>query len=497
MGGRVQPATLRPARVASLDVLPVFFALSGRRAVVAGSGDAVAWKAELLAAAGADVSVFAPEPGEALVALAGQEPRVVLLRRTWQPGDLAGAALAVAEGHDPAVAAAFHAAARAVGAPCNVIDRPDHCDFQFGTVVNRSPVVIGISTAGAAPVLGQAIRRRIEAILPADIGRWAAAAKAYRSRMAQAVADPLRRRMIWSRFTDRVFAPRLPGAAAPRLDDGLESAAGEDAGVTLVGAGPGSSELLTFAAVRALQLADVILYDALVGPEVLQLARREAERIDVGKRAGRHSCRQDTIITQMIDLARAGRRVVRLKSGDPMIFGRAAEEIDALRDAGVRVDVVPGITAGLALAARLGASLTDRRKTHSVRFVTGHGKDGGLPADMDWRGLADPATTLLFYMAGRTAGPLSCQLIAAGLPPHTPAVAAAGLGTANEQIECCNLVELGKLVVKLGPDQPIIIGIGTAFTRATAATGALILDVQTENIDSHPASRGNVASEPA
>ena len=238
---------------------------------------------------------------------------------------------------------------------------------------------------------------------------------------------------------------------------------------------------------HALQTADVILYDALVGAEALELARREAQRIDVGKRAGRHSCRQDEIIVQMIDLARAGKRVVRLKSGDPMIFGRAAEEIDALREAGVRVDVVPGITAGLALAARLGASLTDRRTAHSVRFVTGHGKDGGLPPDMDWRGLADPETTLIVYMAGRTAGPLSRWLMAAGSPPHTPAVAAAGLGTANEQIVCCNLGELGKLVVKLGPDQPIIIGIGTAFAHPAAATDALILDVQTEDATSRPA----------
>ena len=273
------------------------------------------------------------------------------------------------------------------------IDRT-YCDFQFGTVVNRSPVVIGISTAGAAPVLGQAIRRRIEAILPADIGRWAAAAKALRSRLAQAVADPLRRRMIWSRFADRVFASRPIGAERRISTTCSPIAGGEEAGVTLVGAGPGSPEFLTFGAVRALQLADVILYDALVAPEVLELARREAERIDVGKRAGRHSCRQDQIIAQMIDLARAGKRVVRLKSGDPMIFGRAAEEIDALREAGIAVEVVPGITAGLALAARLGASLTDRRKAHSVRFVTGHGKDGGLPAEMDWIGLADPATTL-------------------------------------------------------------------------------------------------------
>ena len=271
--------------------------------------------------------------------------------------------------------------------------------------------------------------------------------------------------MIWSRFADRVFASRAPGGE-PQLDDLLSDAGGEDPGVTLVGAGPGGPEFLTFGAVRALQLADVILYDALVGPEVLELARREAERIDVGKRAGRHSCRQEEINAQMIDLARAGKRVVRLKSGDPMVFSRAAEEIEALREAGIAVEVVPGITAGLALAARLGASLTDRRSAHSVRFVTGHGKDGGLPADIDWRGLADPATTLVFYMAGRTAGPLSHRLMAAGLPASTAAVAGAGLGTPNERVAIGRLDELEDIVGGLCSREAVIIGVGRSFANA-------------------------------
>ncbi len=471
MGGPVTSATLRPARMAPLDVLPVFLTLAGRKVVVAGNGDPAAWKAELLAAAGAEVRVLAPQPGGALTALAGQEPRVVIERRSWQAADLAGAALAVAEADGRAAAQAFHSAARAAAVPCNIIDCPELCDVQFGTVVNRSPVVIGISTAAAAPVLGQAIRRRIEAILPADIGRWAAAAKAFRGRLAAAVANPLARRMAWSRFADRVFASRSIDGE-PDLDDLLAEGGGE-ANVTLVGAGPGGAEFLTFGAVRALQSADVILYDALVDAAVLELARREAERIDVGKRAGRHSCRQDEIIAQMIALARAGKRVVRLKAGDPMIFGRAAEEIEALRSVGIAVDVVPGVTAGLALAARLGASLTDRRAAHSVRFVTGHGSSGGLPADLDWRGLADPATTLVFYMAGCTAEPMSRRLMAEGLAADTPVVAAAALGTADEQIVRGSLGETGSLVAELGPGRPTIIGIGAAFACPRIASSAI------------------------
>ena len=202
--------------------------------------------------------------------------------------------------------------------------------------------------------------------------------------------------------------------------------------VSLVGAGPGDAELLTLKAVRALQAADVILFDELVPPEVLDLARREAKRMCVGKRGGRPSCRQEDINALMIRLARGGSRVVRLKGGDPMLFGRAGEEIAELGAAGVPIDIVPGITAALALAATLGVSLTHRDLAHSVRFVAGHGRHGDLPADLDWAGLADPETTLLVYMGGRTAGLLAARLLAEGLLPDTPACAVAALTRPEE-----------------------------------------------------------------
>lgn len=199
-------AAMPGARMAPLAVLPVFLTLAGRRAVVAGNGDAAAWKVELLLAAGADVHAYAPQPGKSLIALSNREPRMALTRRLWQPADLLDAALAVAEAVDIDTAYAFHTAARAANIPCNVIDRPECSDFQFGTIVNRSPVVVGISTAGAVPVLDQAIRQRIEAILPAEIGRWAAAARSLRARIARAVRQPLRRHMIWSRFAEAALA---------------------------------------------------------------------------------------------------------------------------------------------------------------------------------------------------------------------------------------------------------------------------------------------------
>ncbi len=471
-GASVSPVAAPPARIAPLAVLPVFLSLAGKTAIVAGGGRGAVWKAELLAAAGAEVRVVARAPSVEMEMLAGgSRDTVVLVRRHWLAGDLAGAAVAIAEAEDADEGRAFHAAARAAGVPCNVIDMPECCDFQFGTVIGRSPVVVGVSTAGMAPVLAQAIRRRIEAILPDALGRWAESAGRLRARVTRAIPDSLGRRLFWSRFVESAFAGRPAAGPDAGLEDQLKHHAEAPGGsVTLVGAGPGSVDFLTFGAVRALQSADVILFDALVQPEVLDLARREAERVDVGKRAGRHSCRQVDIIDRMIALARDGKRVVRLKSGDPMVFGRAGEEIDALEAAGIAVDVVPGVTAAFALAAKLNVSLTDRRMARAVTFVTGHGRDGGgLPRDVDWTRLADPGATLIAYMAGRTAGDLAARLVAAGLDPDTPAVAAAGLGTERERISSGSLESLAAVVATVQSSEPVIIGIGSVFRRAETA----------------------------
>jgi uroporphyrin-III C-methyltransferase/precorrin-2 dehydrogenase/sirohydrochlorin ferrochelatase len=337
-------------RLAPLAVLPVFLALTGRPVVVAGGDAGAAWKAELAAAAGAAVTVYAPQPSDALAALQARgvaAGRLAVVARAWAPADLAGAALAIYSATDDGEAAAFHAAARAAGAPVNVIDRPAWSTVQFGSIVNRSPVVVGISTGGAAPILAQAIRQRIETLLPPSLATWAARARDLRAEVMRRLPDKARRRAWWTRFAEAAFGR----GDEPSLDD-VAPAAGQ---VTLVGAGPGDAGLLTLNAVRAMQAADVILFDDLVSDDVLALARREARKLLVGKRGGRASCRQADINAQMIAFAKAGRRVVRLTSGDPMIFGRANEEIASLRAAGIAVDVVPGITTALALAARAGA----------------------------------------------------------------------------------------------------------------------------------------------
>ncbi|MGI6855275.1 siroheme synthase CysG [Mesorhizobium sp. 1B3] len=468
-----QPSESAPPRIQPLSVLPVFFDLRGKRAVVAGGTEAAAWKAELLAAAGAKVDVYAPadEVSGEMRGLVEQERTVTLHGHVWNAPCLAGAAVALADAGDDREAAAFEAAAQKAGAACNVIDKPAYCHFQFGAIVNRSPVVVGISTSGAAPILGQAVRRRIETLLPMSLAEWAALARRIRDHVCERLAPGIARRAFWESFADRAFRPTL--LEGERFTRELIAAAARSPSghVTFVGAGPGDAELLTLKAVRALQAADVILFDDLVSDEVLELARREAKRILVGKRAGRPSCKQDEINEMMVRLAKVGRRVVRLKSGDPMIFGRAGEEIARLRAAGIAYDVVPGITAGFAMAAALGVSLTHRDHAKSVRLVTGHSKAGGLPGDVDWRAVADPSVTTIFYMGGRTAGEIATTLIDHGLAPDTPVVIAAALGRPGEQLWVTELSGIESTIANVEPTAPVVIGVGEVFRVASLALG--------------------------
>ena len=406
----------------ALARLPVFYALAGKRAVVAGGSAAAAWKAELLSAAGASVDVYAVEPSEEMVEVATQA-NIAIHRRAIDATDFTNAAMAIGDFTDDRDAEGFAALARRAGAPVNVIDKPAFCDFAFGAIVNRSPLVVGISTGGAAPVFGQAVRAKLEALIPQGFSRWAEAARRWRPRV-QALALSFReRRRFWERFTERAVAE--PNRAPAESD--IDALMAETRGVTrstgsvaLVGAGPGDPELLTLRAVRALQSADVILVDDLVSPEILDFARREAKKMMVGKTGHGPACKQSEINDLMVKLARTGKRVVRLKGGDPMIFGRAGEEIDACRAANIPVEVVPGISAAQGAAARLGMSLTHRAQARRLQYITGHDRDGGLPADIDWGALADPGATTVAYMPKKTLRALSTHAIAASIPRRPP-----------------------------------------------------------------------------
>ena len=471
-----KPSEVEHTRLGRLAKLPVFFDLKHRRVGLVGASAGAAWKAELLAASGADVDIYAIDLSsemETLLARGAADGSLTLHRETWSATILKDAALAVADAEDEEEAEAFAAAARAAGVPMNVVDKPAFCDFQFGSVVNRSPVVIGISTDGAAPILGQAIRRKIETLLHPSVASWASFAKHMRERVMQHLPQGLARRTFWERFADLALRGKEPETYGTTMETVLERIAAqteEKVGrVTLVGAGPGDAELLTLKAMRALQCADVILFDDLVSEDVLELARREAKRLMVGKRGGRASCAQDDINDVMARLALQGKQVVRLKSGDPMIFGRAGEEIEHLKKAGVPVDVVPGITAGIALASSLGVSLTHRDMAQSVRFVTGCAKTGQLPSGLDWQGLADPNTTTIFYMAGGTAGAIAERLIDAGCPDTLPAVLVSNVSRGDERW-AGTIAELGWASERRDATKPVIIGVGRVFDKANQSS---------------------------
>ncbi len=471
------PVETRTPRMDALARLPIFLALEGKRAVVAGGSAAAAWKAELLSAAGAHVDVYADDPSEELLGLLNEPPRgaITLHRRKWEAADFSGAAIAIGGCADDDEAARFAEAARAASVPVNVIDKPAFCDFAFGSIVNRSPLVIGISTDGAAPVFAQAIRAKIESLIPQGFALWAAAARRWRDKVKASGLSFAGRRRFWHIFT--AFAVTHPNQKPEPADfDRLlaqtkgEGAALESGSVTLVGAGPGNPELLTLRAVRALQSADVILIDDLVSAEVLDFARREAKKMLVGKTGHGPACKQDEINALMVSLAKAGKRVVRLKGGDPMIFGRGGEEVTACREAGIPIEVVPGITAAQGVASRLGVSLTHRKHARRVQYVTGHGDNGQLPDDLDWKSLADAAATTAIYMPLKTIADLVAHAVAAGLDPATPAIAVARATRPDEAIIAAPIGELPARLAAEAPSGPVLVLIGHVLAESGVAS---------------------------
>ncbi|MEM6846736.1 MAG: siroheme synthase CysG [Pseudomonadota bacterium] len=465
-----RPVEAPPRRMDPLSTLPVFVALDGKRVVVAGGSEAAAWKAELVAAAGAHVEVFAAAPVEGMVRLERDGTvagTVRIVRREWDTTCLAHASMAICDAASEGEAQAFQCAARAAGVPANVIDRPEFCTFQFGSIVNRSPLVVGISTTGAAPILGQAVRRRIETLLPPALVVWAGLAARVRRTVLERLDPGRPRRAFWDRFVDHAFSGAQPDEAeAVKLVGETDTAlAGK---VTLVGAGPGDPGLLTLNAMRALQGCDVILFDDLVSDEVLELARREAKRISVGKRGARESCRQDDITAMMIKLAKAGRSVVRLKAGDPSIFGRSGEEISALRSEGIEVDVIAGVTSASAMAARLGTSLTHRDHAQVVSFMTGHARNGVFPDSIDLGAALGPGRTAMVYMGARTASQWVARAMEEGASPATPAVAMASVSGTNERVWRGPLAALPDNLPERDAG-PILIGVGEVFGAVAEA----------------------------
>ncbi len=419
-----------------MDYFPIFLDIRGARCVVIGGGDVAQRKAEALRRAGGAVDVIAPEIHAALVQLAEASGGRAELRG-WHADDLDGARLVVAATDREDVNRAVSEAARVRNVPVNVVDRPELCSYIVPSIVDRSPLVIALSSGGASPVLLRILRERLERMFPAAYGELARLAGSVRDRVRQAVTDPELRRRFWERVLEGPVAEAVVsgrGEEAQALLDaeiaGGTAAADRGGEVWLVGAGPGDPDLLTLKALRLMQRADVVLYDNLVSPGILDLVRRDAERIYVGKRRAMHAVRQEGIHAMLLEYARKGCRVLRLKGGDPFVFGRGGEEIASLAAEGIPFQVVPGITAANGCAAYAGIPLTHRDYAQSVRFVTGHLK--GDAVNLHWPELADPGQTLVVYMGLVGLEALVAGLLEHGRDPATP-IALIERGTLPEQ----------------------------------------------------------------
>ena len=431
--------------------LPLFFDLTGRKVVVVGHGPAADRRADLAHSAGAKVVRPSADVAES--------------------ADFRGAAAAfIATGTLEGDTAAQRIA-KATGVPVNVADRPALCDFILPAIVDRDGVVVAISTGGASPTLASILRGRIEASLPERIGALAKLANTFRAQVNTLIADPARRRGLWRRLIDGPAARlALAGdeAGARRVALGeLDAVRRRTSPVGIahiVGAGPGDPDLLTLRAAQLLQEADAILHDELVPPAILGRARRDAEWVPVGKRTGQAGGAQAAIEAELVRRVRAGQTVVRLKAGDPFIFGRGGEEVDALRAAGLPVTVVPGITAALGVAASVGIPLTQRRLASAITFVSGHGADGG---EATWPALAARGHTLAIYMGATEAASVRDRLLDAGTHPNTPVAIVENGTRPDERVSAGRLSDLARLAAThtsgdAGPSL-IIVGEVTAY----------------------------------
>jgi len=446
-----------------MDFLPIFINVKGRSCLVVGGGEVAQRKASVLVDAGAAVKAVAPEFSNAFAGLAGVE----CVTDRFQPGYLDGAVLVIAATDDSAVNQEVSQQARVRNIPVNVVDNPDLCTFIMPSILDRSPLMVAFSSGGASPVLARMLRGKLETMIPQGYGRLTAFCARLRDTVKARVTNPPKRRIFWENvlegaIAEKVLAGDEAGAEAMLLSM-LESEDTVQTGeVYLVGAGPGDPDLLTFRALRLMQKADVVVYDNLVSKPIVEMTRRDASRIFVGKQRDNHTMPQEEINALLVRLAQEGKRVLRLKGGDPFIFGRGGEEIETLAAHGIPFQVVPGITAASGVSTYAGIPLTHRDYSQACIFVTGHLKDGSM--NLDWDALARPKQTIVFYMGLHGLDTLCAKLIEHGLPDSTPVAIVQQGTTQNQRVFTGTLATLPGIAQIEKPKPPTLIIVGGVVT---------------------------------
>jgi uroporphyrin-III C-methyltransferase/precorrin-2 dehydrogenase/sirohydrochlorin ferrochelatase len=432
-----------------MQALPIFFNIKNRPCVVIGGGDVATRKVTMLLKADAAITLYSPAICHELEEMENAG-KIKYIKADFAENQLAGACMVIAATDDEAVNVAVSVAAMAQNIPVNVVDAPDLCTFTMGSIIDRSPVVIAVSSEGNAPVLARYIRTKIETMLPASYGRIAAIAGEFREQVKAKFSTTQARRRFWEGVLQGPMVERVLSGqeqAARELLSNILSDADASANkgeVFLVGGGPGDPDLLTFRALRLMQQCDVCVYDKLVSPEVMELVRRDAELIYVGKSRDQHTLPQEEINELLAKLALQGKRVLRLKGGDPFIFGRGGEEIETLMQHGVPFQVVPGITAANGVSSYAGIPLTHRDYAQACLFITGHLKDGTI--DLDWAAMARPKQTVVIYMGLVGLADICKRLIAEGVPSTMPAAVIQQGTTQRQRVVTATLADLAEKV---------------------------------------------------
>lgn len=447
-----------------MDFLPIFINIKQQPCLVVGGGSVATRKVELLLRCGGQVTIVSPSLHPTLAALA-EDDSIRHLARPFAADDLKEAAICIAATNDQAVNQQVSTLAKARRIPVNVVDQPDLCSFILPSIIDRSPVVAAVSTGGASPVLARLIRARLESMIPAAYGHLAALASKFREQVKARFTNVSQRRQFWESalqgmVAERIFSghPQEAEALLQKSLDAAETQAQPLGEVYLVGAGPGDPDLLTFRALRLMQQADVVVYDRLVAKPIIDMTRKDAEHIYVGKERNNHSMRQEEINQLLADLAKQGKKVLRLKGGDPFIFGRGGEEIETLASQGVPFQVIPGITAAAGCAAYAGIPLTHRDHAQSLTLVTGHLKDDSI--NLNWFQLAQPHQTVVFYMGLHGIEVITRELIKHGRSPDTPAALVQQGTTPRQRVFCGTLTTLAEIVAREQPKPPTLIIVG-------------------------------------